>query len=507
MPQSGDKNPNLQRISQINPFPDLLNTNAVPTEEQVVVIKRTVLEAKLKLAQLVQLKDSEPTRKGKERLELEHQSLQNATDLNLTLLSSSRFVPSELWSEIFLNTVDLRSKAKPTLTPLLLAHICYRWRDIAFQTPVLWKSLEILLDRMGSKSYRKFVLGWLGRARDCQLNLYIRQSTLFPVQKPHKITDLLPFVPRIRRLHCVLSARFYELLLPMERHLLALEEIELNFMGMVLDNQSLPVFAKASKLVDVALGSDKNFFILPWEQLTHYSCETGGINYYREVLLKALNLQHLSANCTHSSPNTAPLIVWLTSLRLSCRSYSPFVLIDTLTLPNLLELAVFDRYSDTWNTSLRDFLIRSSPPLQTLTLAHTGVNAVQLTDCLRLTTKLQTLIIGETNPNIQSMNQAMIHSLTVQISDLSSLVPQLSVLKLRGPPQCDPDLFLKMAQSRTPSSELRKERGVSPLKRIHIMFPSHHKARKWNLVKGLRSQGVECRIGVYQGDFEAFVGE
>ncbi|KAJ7226604.1 hypothetical protein C8J57DRAFT_1039744, partial [Mycena rebaudengoi] len=46
-------------------------------------------------------------------------------------------IPPQITSEVFLHC-PLAQRPDPMEAPLLLAHICSKWRAIAFSTPALW---------------------------------------------------------------------------------------------------------------------------------------------------------------------------------------------------------------------------------------------------------------------------------------------------------------------------------------------------------------------------------
>ncbi|KAJ7280743.1 hypothetical protein C8J57DRAFT_1124276 [Mycena rebaudengoi] len=59
------------------------------------------------------------------------------------------------------------------LSPASLGQVCQNWREIAFDTPWLWRAIE--LDLWSTLSFEVFQT-WLSRSRGCSLSLSLEKS-------------------------------------------------------------------------------------------------------------------------------------------------------------------------------------------------------------------------------------------------------------------------------------------------------------------------------------------
>jgi hypothetical protein len=90
------------------------------------------------------------------------------------VLSPIRRVPTEIWSMIFLMSLnadedyneDYFVEAREDEAPLNIAGVCQRWRAIALSTPSLWRSLEITrtADLHSSHPHPELTFLWLARS-------------------------------------------------------------------------------------------------------------------------------------------------------------------------------------------------------------------------------------------------------------------------------------------------------------------------------------------------------
>ncbi|KAJ6477532.1 hypothetical protein C8R45DRAFT_1007249, partial [Mycena sanguinolenta] len=85
-------------------------------------------------------------------------------------------LPAEITTEIFLRCTPSQSNLgeSPSEAPLLLAQICRQWRQIALDTPHLWRSLLFRNDETSIELLRL----WLSRSGSLPLNLDLNCSDL-----------------------------------------------------------------------------------------------------------------------------------------------------------------------------------------------------------------------------------------------------------------------------------------------------------------------------------------
>ena len=125
------------------PYTSLLQSNDIPTDEEVLEINALLSQPTKELGMLA----SEMTKlqTALDGLRQRYDNLHNQVALCRSVTSLARRIPSEILSEIF--CMSLPTNSYPVLNswlpPLIFTHICRRWRDIAISTPKLWSSIRI----------------------------------------------------------------------------------------------------------------------------------------------------------------------------------------------------------------------------------------------------------------------------------------------------------------------------------------------------------------------------
>ncbi|KAF5334697.1 hypothetical protein D9611_011989 [Ephemerocybe angulata] len=123
-----------------SPFLKHLDTNYVPTEGEIPIIKAIIQEDKAVLeeleAQIVVLTAARDGRAARIRR-------------HTALLSPIKGLPDDILSTLFLTLLthpghrdEWISNAHPAVA---LSHVCRRWRQLALQTPMLWSSINIYI--------------------------------------------------------------------------------------------------------------------------------------------------------------------------------------------------------------------------------------------------------------------------------------------------------------------------------------------------------------------------
>src|SRR6266567_1824349 len=128
-------------------LPDLalkIETNYVPTEEEVAHIKDFILPAPTaKLAEL----DIEIARVQELYSSLREQRQDLLTEIEgyQSLISPARRLPVDILQEIFIHTLPTTHNAlmDPFECPTLLTRVCSGWRSIALSNPHLWSTIHI----------------------------------------------------------------------------------------------------------------------------------------------------------------------------------------------------------------------------------------------------------------------------------------------------------------------------------------------------------------------------
>ncbi|KAJ7430424.1 hypothetical protein B0H11DRAFT_943375 [Mycena galericulata] len=86
-------------------------------------------------------------------------------------------LPNEIVSEIFIHFLPVYPLCPPQtglLSPILLTHICRKWREIALTTPALWRAILICHDKNLNEEQQVHALEiWLSRSGCCPLSIHM----------------------------------------------------------------------------------------------------------------------------------------------------------------------------------------------------------------------------------------------------------------------------------------------------------------------------------------------
>lgn len=225
------------------------------------------------------------------------------------LRSLVRFLPDELLSRIFIECIPTKGatvslEASVHEAPMLLSHVCSRWRSVAFSTPQLWNRLIATIGpappphSSHSRTLISLVQEWFHRAKTLPLSLrfashlnYFHCSPDDPIlaesDVPHSL--LCALSSRLTYLDLALgwTPKYLELLshesqglpFPLLESLILrgtdfLQDESLSEWGH--DGQKpLTTFQDAKRLCRVAMyypifGNNLGNVLFPWEQLTHF---------------------------------------------------------------------------------------------------------------------------------------------------------------------------------------------------------------------------------------------
>ncbi|KAJ6594636.1 hypothetical protein B0H19DRAFT_901465, partial [Mycena capillaripes] len=148
-------------------FLDRLNTNYVPSDEEIERIQKNLS---------FQVKEFD--RLDKLILDLcdERDKIGASIDSHKALISIPRRLPRDIVQEIFLACLptDKNAAMSPQEAPLLLCRICSAWREVALSTPRLWASLHIpLLSILEDERRMAALVQWFKRSSECPLSLSV----------------------------------------------------------------------------------------------------------------------------------------------------------------------------------------------------------------------------------------------------------------------------------------------------------------------------------------------
>ncbi|KAJ7257080.1 hypothetical protein C8J57DRAFT_555544 [Mycena rebaudengoi] len=284
-------------------------------------------------------------------------------------------IPTEIMSQIFIAFLPAYPERPPVtglLSPALLGQICRNWREIAFDTPWLWRAIEIYLHKGSSVDTQLNVLTtWLSRSKNCSLSVSFETDP--SLEHPPFTAAFLSHSTRWE--HIPLIIPYGDLLwiegsFPLLRHL-TLGTIDDYVAG---GEPVATLFRDAPQLKSVVLGV---FFyppqvVLPWSQLTSITAERIDPAVAADILRQATALLDFSCTVWDDDivPGAVPPLIHLQSLILRDDNNGPYpqkLLLDALTAPALEHLTISERELGHESIStIAAFLSRSHCSLQSL---------------------------------------------------------------------------------------------------------------------------------------------
>nr|GAT44604.1 predicted protein [Mycena chlorophos] len=317
--------------------------------------------------------------------------LKNADFRTYTHISA---LPFEILSIIFVFCLP-KEGGPPSASsaPLLLLHVCRRWRAVARTEPQLWNALELRLYSVDTGSYpfqlrrTKLLPGnrlqffdyWTRAGRDGRRELTLRQSTTQAVGRS-AYNSLLPIclmtlpLTTLRSLEADLSPQQMKHILLPNKPLPYLETLTAALHTRHLEN----ILQTAPRLRFLRLRELSARAVVSSPTLTHLEIDQPAsgatFNALSTIFVGCIVLEHLK--CAVASPTSAELgqepinVPTLRSLHLSSSpTFDSFLVLSLLTLPNLTTLAT----SMSGSAALRiltEFQARSSCTIQTLSLVR-----------------------------------------------------------------------------------------------------------------------------------------
>jgi hypothetical protein len=125
-------------------------------------------------------------------------------------------LPNEIILEIFIRFLPIYPFCPPLaglLSPTLLTHICRRWREIALDSPELWRAIQFSYDGIPSDRQLHIANLWLRRS-DSPLSIRIAESHdpwAVPLDLSMAFSVLVPHRSRWEYLNLGASARLWHL--------------------------------------------------------------------------------------------------------------------------------------------------------------------------------------------------------------------------------------------------------------------------------------------------------
>ncbi|KAF9258038.1 hypothetical protein L218DRAFT_990743 [Marasmius fiardii PR-910] len=343
-------------------------------------------------------------RRSLEKMEAAKQQLEAHIVRRRSIISVQRRIPAEIWDTIFAFTCSFSSAHGYSLTiygrmtvetqvPIVLSHVCHRWRAIVTGFPWLRSSIKIDLYQPISLGQKTLVETFLAKSEGRPLDLCMRASTVgencrvtWEMLKRHfSRCDGLDI--NVRNSDLLNPPRGLQYTFP---HLLSFRDHNVYGMGEVHDHPFWKALCQAPKLTKVHLSSLSFRYPVPYTQLATLIIDPIDYKHFAElfkVLEVSKNLRSLSLTI-NTGRSTSPAHVasrvempFLRTLSLDLCDLSPNMddptlnaLFSSLVMPIMShfkgELTIARDWNGTpmWSPFLLTMLRNSSSTLRGTTL-------------------------------------------------------------------------------------------------------------------------------------------
>ncbi|KAJ7682017.1 hypothetical protein DFH06DRAFT_285598 [Mycena polygramma] len=503
-----------------SPFSDILHTNHVPSEREILEIKAFLAEPEKELAQI----DDEIDRLEDLIFALmdKREVLRETVDPHRALLSPFRRLPQDIVQEIFLACLPTKYNAAMSAdeAPLLLCRISRSWRSFALSVPLLWSTLHIPVglthhdggvQEMPARLFPALyatVDNWLGRSSGCPLALSVKcyPDHTAPVSADF-LEHLMTWSSRWKSINlsgCKSVDAF--LAAPrLEGQFPILERIELSHYSQVppdaatWDLLRAPTLRSASLKVEI---TDPLSLPLPWDQLTqldldcdipwHFQAGNGGqglmVGSAVELLHRCHRLEICSLHIAHyadtvSETRTVAHLKFLYSLRLY-QSFDATHLLEHLVMPNLRIFGLRPHVKiPSFPTQLSvKSMVTEPPTVKVLEMTLASIPNNSLMDTLTLLSSITDLyLIGCLPPDVDInpmaplpgaiLDDEMLAQLTPSSPYDSCLCPRLESVVLEKMSNLSDNALFRFIEARAASAH--------PLKYVRAEFM---RRMEWDMV-------------------------
>ncbi|KAF8213910.1 hypothetical protein K438DRAFT_1927157 [Mycena galopus ATCC 62051] len=440
-------------------------------------------------------------------------------------------LPVEITQEIFKQCLPFAEHSSLALgelelcAPMVLLRICRQWRDIALSTPELWSTLSLTFDTITPGvvvpkpgAIEAYIDQWFGRAALRPVSLAMG----FHRKDEDPLAECIFSIGRMRRLINRYSSKLQYLELDLcqdDVRELDLDTMEFPTLQKATFNEHVnapesdphdpaDVFDNAPQLFSVCLTghASSSYYGLPWLQLTTFE----GDVYNLELFKLAPNLTEVI--CSFDSRHTVPPISHsrLQSLTLICNVAGEETqdILKCLTLPALQCLRISEMY-DTTYSSLRSFLLRSTPPLTTLSIRADNDGFADCQECLSsVAATLEDLELQHPSPRVQRSILYLHNTLSwlrMEHCRISPPLPKLRNLSFLDSPGTEYHLLEHFIHARSTDSQLTKLHSVRVVWGYGTSFLCMRKESNFvRAVARFADAGTHIHIGTEDGNYLDF---
>ncbi|KAK0429727.1 hypothetical protein EV421DRAFT_1946429 [Armillaria borealis] len=425
-------------------------------------------------------------------LDKERQRLSDSIRERQSVLGALRRMPKEVLAHIFSHTLVFPFPwVKPTSyglwssfsarkhTLLTFELVSRNWKDVLDTFPYLWSYVNILIDRMPSNTYIRYIGNQLSRSRQCPLSISISHSDSGSVSRLGAVPAaifmaLFTASPRVKVLrlclpgNCFTDMQKLHLSFPNLQGLVLISSSETSEVAQHLHFGTLPHL----RVLHIADISNVYTLSLPWHQITHFTSGHTlvgqGPPAHRVLdILKmmsrlsvcrfSLDLQSLTTDVVEEM--TLSQLNSLTLISVYRQGFNfppviPFVL-NSLKLPALSDLKVYclsrctSRDQVTTFTSIRQLIERSHSPLTSLYFNNGEILKDDFMYILSNMPTLQDLQLTSTKGITDEVLEHLARRVDAESdSQVPVLVPHLHTLHLSGQLDFQVELYVGMVESR-----------------------------------------------------------
>ncbi|KAF8145292.1 hypothetical protein K438DRAFT_564123 [Mycena galopus ATCC 62051] len=200
-------------------------------------------------------------------------------------------LPNEITAEIFIHFLPIYPRCPRFIglySPTLLAQICHHWREIALETPILWRAMSLSRSNISFELKAHLLDTWLNRSRCCPLSIHFNKDDIDDEPRTSEIlATVVSHRTRWEYLNLTLSPSHIAIIqgpMPLLRHLDLTVPHELN---------AIATFSPAPLLRSIALCATTPLKIaFPLGQLTTLVLDSVFRSEYAAILRQTSNLVH-----------------------------------------------------------------------------------------------------------------------------------------------------------------------------------------------------------------------
>ncbi|KAJ7356476.1 hypothetical protein DFH08DRAFT_1075667 [Mycena albidolilacea] len=314
-------------------------------------------------------------------------------------------LPTEITVEIFIHFLPIYPACPPLLgpySPTLLTQICRAWREIALETPALWRAIWMSPSMPFERQPPLFDM-WLSRSLCYPLSLDFSENDINRLHTTKVLSAAIVHCARWEHLNLELST---SLLRTIEGPMPLLRSLNLQ-----LVDQDLVATQVASRETPLLRTVVLNHFsagtlALPWSQLTSLTLRWVYLQECVPILQQTSNLVHCRLEFDDNHFDTVHNITLPALESLTLTGGSAIRYLETFTVPALRDLQVPELLLEPNPIEiLAAFISRSCSKLQNLHITQRYMATLAADRARVVDTEAQILLLGNSPVELQSEKQ------------------------------------------------------------------------------------------------------